>query len=195
VVYSELFSAVKVYLDRPNLPQADFNALLPGVEGELQRALVEHPRNISRGSYTQLAGDAFLPLPVNLVALIGLYLNSVPLAQFPADMREAAAEEGGFIQKGACLELFPAPTSDTIFRMDYHATLPVLDPLTSASTNWVLTLYPDLYIYGCLREAAIYLRDDQRLGIWGAEFGRRITSLVQQGWGQGWATPPKIRVR
>jgi hypothetical protein len=193
MVYSELFSAVKTYLARPNLPEGDFTAILAGFEGDLQRVLRAHDRNIVRGQFTQVAGDPFIPLPVNFVGIVGLYINGVAVPQFPADMREDAAA-GGYIQKGACLELFPTPTEDTVLRMDYYGVLPPLVPAESVSTNWVLTLYPDVYLYGCLREAAVYLRDDERLGQWAAELDRRMQALSMTGWAQGVATAPRVRM-
>lgn len=194
MVYSELFTAVKAYLGRDNLPQNDFNAMLASAEGEIQRALMEHPRNLSRGTFTQLANDAFLPLPVDLLGLVGLYLGGVPVPQFPAEMREEAKIAGGFIQKGACLELFPTPVEDTDYRLDYQAMVPPLVPAESASTNWVLMFHADVYLYGVLHEAAIYLRDDEKLQTWGGEFARRLDELERQGWGQGFGTIPTIRM-
>lgn len=193
MVYSELFSAVRTYLARPNLPEGDFAAILAGFEGDLQRALRTHDRNIVRGQFTQVANDPFIPLPVNFIGIVGLYVDGVAIPQFPADMREDAAA-GGYIQKGACFEMFPTPTEDVVLRMDYYGALPPLVPAEPASTNWVLTLYPDVYIYGCLREAAVYLRDDERLGQWAAELDRRMQGLVVMGWGQGVATAPRVRM-
>lgn len=193
MVYSELAAAVKAYLDRPDLPAADMNNMILGAEGDIARALVEHPRNITRGQFTQLADDPFLPLPVNLMQLIGVYCNGVPLQQFAANMREKAAALGGFIDKGGCYELFPTPVEDTLYRLDFYAQVPPLVPTESASTNWVLSFHPDVYLYGVLREAAIYLRDEQRLQAWGGEFARRLDALVGQGYAQNWSTPPRIR--
>lgn len=38
--------------------------------------------------------------------------------------------------------------------------------IAADSTNWLLTNYPDIYLYGSLAEAAPYIKDDSRIAIW-----------------------------
>jgi hypothetical protein len=50
--------------------------------------------------------------------------------------------------------------------MIYRANLP---PLSAANeSNWLLAFAPDAYLYGVLMEAAPYLADDDRIGVWAA---------------------------
>jgi len=45
----------------------------------------------------------------------------------------------------------------------------------AAPTNLLLTNYPNVYLYGALREAATYLKDTEALQIWSAKFEEAIT--------------------
>lgn len=62
-------------------------------------------------------------------------------------------------------ELIPAPQSATTLLLTYYKKIPAL---ASASTNWLLTKSPDLYLYSVLLEAAPYMKNDVRLQLWAA---------------------------
>jgi hypothetical protein len=187
----EIVALVKEYLNRPNLSTTSVSSMIAAVEGELNRALREHPRNRRRTTYTQPAGNAILPLPTDLAQLITLRTGRVTLRQFPDDARaQAEAWQNSYIARGDCAELFPAPASDTEFALDYVAFLRPLQG--DADFNWVSTYYADLYLYGALKEAAVFLKDDQRLQAWQAEFLRRLDGVQAQGWNQNIATAPRV---
>jgi hypothetical protein len=48
--------------------------------------------------------------------------------------------------------------------------------LTGTSTNWLLASHPDLYLFSCLTEAAIYLHDEQKAVMW----RQRASALMQE---------------
>lgn len=45
------------------------------------------------------------------------------------------------------------------------------------ATNWILTDYPDVYLYGALMEAAPYLAEDERTGVWAQLYGAAVATL------------------
>ena len=53
--------------------------------------------------------------------------------------------------------------------------------LTSLSvgspTNWLLTSYPDIYLYASLLESAPYIKDDARVALWKSEYEIRISQV------------------
>lgn len=69
---------------------------------------------------------------------------------------------------GNTFELIPDPAEQVDVEMIYYAKIPALSD--SATTNWLLTKSPDLYLYGTLLETVPYLKDDERLQTW---FGAR----------------------
>jgi hypothetical protein len=51
-----------------------------------------------------------------------------------------------------------------------------IDSLTGAATNWLLTSCPDLYLFACLEESAIFTRDYEAGALW----GKRAVALMEQ---------------
>jgi hypothetical protein len=49
----------------------------------------------------------------------------------------------------------------------------------SNATNWLLTYYPDAYLYGSLMHSAPYLADDGRIQIWAALLQSAIDGINQ----------------
>ena len=51
-------------------------------------------------------------------------------------------------------------------------------PLSSSNANnWILTSYPDVYLYGALLEASPYLVEDQRVDIWAQLYAAAVGTL------------------
>jgi hypothetical protein len=72
-------------------------------------------------------------------------------------------------------ELLPAPTTDTDVILTYYQKIPALSD--TATTNWLLTKSPDLYLYSTLLEAAPYLRDDDRMQMWGSARNQVLAAM------------------
>lgn len=62
------------------------------------------------------------------------------------------------------------PTLDTSYaaQIVYYKDVPALSD--SNTTNWILTLHPDVYVNGSLAQAGVYMVDDPRLGTWASAF-------------------------
>jgi hypothetical protein len=67
---------------------------------------------------------------------------------------------------GKTLRMVPPPASATpaTLEMWYYSNLPAIS--TGNPTNWALTQYPDLYLYGSLVHTAPYLKNDERIQVW-----------------------------
>lgn len=64
---------------------------------------------------------------------------------------------------GDSYKLAPAPTDDTAYKLYYFAKLP---PLETNTTNWLMTKYPDAYLFASMCEVANFLRNDSDLQKW-----------------------------
>ena len=198
----QLVVAVKSYLNRPNLEDDDIGTMIASVEGEFNRELRKHPRNMRRTSYTIPENDEagtpytentdILPLPTDIASLIAVWDaqngQSKPYRQYPPSV---PLPSYGYIERGDCLQIFPMPSRGTEFFLDYTAFIAPLE--ATADTNWVSDYFSDLYLYGVLKEAAVYLKNDARLAAWQNEFLRRLKGVKAQGWNQNMASSPKIR--
>lgn len=75
---------------------------------------------------------------------------------------------------GVEMELGPTPDANYTVEMIYRQSIP---PLSSNSSNWLLTLAPDLYLYGALLESAPYIKEDERIQVWGLGFKTALDDL------------------
>jgi len=69
-----------------------------------------------------------------------------------------------FTIEGATLKV--RPVDDTSLEFDYLQKIPALSD--SATTNWLLTAHPDLYLFGALVEAEMFGVNDERAPLWKA---------------------------
>ena len=189
---SELVKAVKDYLNRPNMPADDVNLLIGVVEGEFNKELREHPRNVKRGSLPMPDDTGILPLPDDVAGILRVFDDAGTYEQYPISVGATSCSRGYF-DRGSILEVFPHPEKGHTIRLDYHAYLNPLDG--DDDTNWLSTYHGDIYLYGVLKEAAVYVKDDARLALWRQEFDRRLAELRRQGWNQNIASSPRVRVR
>jgi hypothetical protein len=186
---ADLEAAVRDYLEKPNLSDAAMTAFISSTEGVLNRELREHPRNFKRATWVAEDNTGLIPIPADMAGLERVMdAHNAIYEQYPATIPPRLR---GFIQRGTILELHPAPDTGSEIRMDYVAYLPTLG--FANSSNWVLEHHWDVYFYGCLREAAVYYREDQRLQLWEGEFAKRVADLKAQGWNQNIAQAPRIR--
>jgi hypothetical protein len=76
------------------------------------------------------------------------------------------------------IEFVPAPDDAYPLTMVYYATLPSLSD--TETSNWVLDLYPDLYLYGTLLHSAPYLSDDAKIQVWGSLYQSALDSVNRE---------------
>jgi hypothetical protein len=129
----------------------------------------------------------FVTLPADFQSMRSIRLSAVngkPRLSFmnPTQMDEYRQSIGNVVGQpmyvcpvGTEIELAPTPNADTELEMIYRATIPLLN--SNNQTNWLLTFAPDAYLYGCLMEAAPYLRNDDRISVWGAGLKIVVDSL------------------
>lgn len=89
---------------------------------------------------------------------------------------------------GSELELFPTPNENFTLEMVYRKLIPALT--ASNTTNWLLLLAPDLYLYGALMESAPYIKEDGRLQTWGLGFATALNDLNNLGTRQSFDSGP-----
>lgn len=66
--------------------------------------------------------------------------------------------------EGSSIITSPYDSNDTSLNFLYYAKLAALSD--SATTNWLLTAHPDVYLCGSLVEAWAYLMDAEKAGLW-----------------------------
>lgn len=72
-----------------------------------------------------------------------------------------------------------APTPDATYTatLVYYATLTALGT-TGGNTNWLLTNHPDIYLYGCMLEAAAYVNfEPNQIMLWKQGYDEGVAKL------------------
>ena len=83
------------------------------------------------------------------------------------------------------LTMYMRPIPDAIYTITctYKGTIPALsDAVTS---NYVLTAYPDVYLYGALSNAGPYINDDVRVAKWQQAFVLALQGANSSDWFTG----------
>ncbi|WP_139484985.1 phage adaptor protein [Bradyrhizobium ivorense] len=137
-----------------------------------------------------LAEPEFIALPTDFQSMRRVRLSSIAgkpclefrsgtqLDEYRFGVSDVAARPLYFTVFGNELEIAPTPDTAYSIEMIYRRTIP---PLAATDPNWLLTLAPDLYLYGTLLEAAPYLKDDGRIQTWGLGFSAALNDLNNLG--------------
>lgn len=179
--YADLQSTIADWLNRQ-----DLTAVIPSfislAEADINRALRDY--RMEKRSTAQVDAQ-YSALPIDWLETIRVQIvgdtSRLELVSDGAlaDMRAARNDAGGkpthYAHTAGGLELFPTPDAEYTIEVVYFAKVPALS--VSATTNWLLSAAPDVYLYGALTQSAPYLKDDQRAPVWAGLYQNAITSL------------------
>lgn len=168
--YSELKTAVADWLNR-----ADLTAAIPNfiqlAEAKFNREL--RTRQQVKRAYATLTGQ-YIQIPTDWLEAINLQLNVTPVRVLDfvtldqADRiranRYGETNADAYTIVGEQLEVVPPVGANTEIDMTYYMKIPALSD--GNPTNWLLTAWPDLYVYATLVHAAPYLKEDERVTLW-----------------------------
>lgn len=202
--YATLINAVTEYRARDQ--DTVFIARIPDFitlfEAKMNRTLL-HPMMETRSTTTiDTTSDEpeFITLPSDFQTMRRVRLSSVtgkPRLDFKTgtqldDYRYSIENITGqpvyFTVMGDEMELAPTPNEDYTLEMVYRANISALT--STNTTNWLLLLAPDLYLYGVLLEAAPATADDDRIPIWAAGFSTALEQLNNHGFRQSFDSGP-----
>jgi hypothetical protein len=198
--YTELQTAAANWLARDNLTSRipEFITLC---EAKLNRTLFV-PQMETRSTTTCDTSDTepeFISLPTDFQTMRRVRLSGVtgkPRLSFMTqtqldDYRYSTDNVSGqpvyFAIMGSEMELAPTPNENFTLEMVYRKNIPAM---ASNATNWLLTLAPDIYLYGTLLEAMPYIKDDGRVSLWATGFATAIDQLNNLGFRQSFDSGP-----
>lgn len=162
--YSDLQASIALWLNRDDLAAVipDFIKL---AEVKLN-SLLRMPQMVKEAELTPDA-DGIASLPADCLEVLSVRDERFALDPLSVDLLVRSPAYGligpaqSYAQAGMKLWFAPHPTDSVT--LQYLSALP---SLASNSTNWLLTLAPDLYLFGALAASAPFLRDDVRLPVW-----------------------------
>ena len=192
--YSDLQSAVTEYLARDQ--DATLIARIPTFiqlfEAKMNRSLYVRQMEVRSTTTADTASTEpeFISLPVDFQSMRRIRLSSVsgkPHLDFKSDTQldeyrssigNAVGQPQFFSILGSEIELAPTPDANYTIEMVYRQNVPAL---ASNSTNWLLTLAPDIYLYGALLESAPYIKEDARIQVWATGLSTALDALNNLG--------------
>lgn len=175
--YSELQTAIGTFLNRSDLTASipDFIALAEAdINSHFDLRAVETDQAL-----TATAGSRFVALPIGFREQQNLWIEwpygrGDPLRFVTPELLVTATAPG--IPMTWCIDgtniAFERPAASA-----YSLTLRMIGGLAlsdASPTNLVLTNYPNVYLYGALKEAGPFLRDGEATQIWEAKYADAI---------------------
>lgn len=182
--YSELQTSIANYLNRTDLtaPIKDFITL---TESKLNRVLRLRAMQ-KRVSTDTTASDAFVDLPSDFLEAVQFYVDSDPNTVLdyvnPTEieldnLREASGKPQQYTIMGSEFKLNPIPDAVYTLKLTYFAKIPALSD--SNTTNFLLSNYPQVYLYGALVEAQPYIMNDERLTTWISLYNEAVQLVIR----------------
>ena len=169
--YTELKSAIADWLNRDDL-SAVVPTFISLAEASMER-VIRARRMLKRS--TAPMDTQYSAVPADFLEVRSIKITSVspvsPLTFITIeemDAMDALGSAGGmpkyFTIVGNQIRVTPSPDQIYTAELAYYSKLDKLSD--SVTNNWILTSHPDAYLYGSLLQAAPYLKDDERVGIW-----------------------------
>ena len=182
--YAELTTAIGTWEER-TFTATETDQFIRLTEAKADRKLrQDFRRRTSATINTDSSGVGTLPNGfVGMTSLVRDVLGSVPLKQVSWDALvlrnpyEIGDDAGVYAINGTTLMV--APVTDDDFIAKFSSVLTGLSG--AATTNWLLTLAPDFYLFGCQAAASAYLKDYATASILQGQADAILDELVSQG--------------
>jgi hypothetical protein len=179
--YADLQTSIANFLARDDLT-AQIPNFIQLAEARINREL-ETREQEKRVQATLVAGDEYIALPTDLREVREVKLNTSPLTVLsyasPTGLDTQYSSNGqgkpqGYSIVGKEMKVRPIPDSGYTMEIIYIGNV---DTLSDVSTPTLFIRSPDLYLYGALTEAYVYLLDEQRAAQYDEKFTRAINEV------------------
>jgi len=183
--YSELKTSIADYLNR-----SDLTSVIPTFVSLAEAQINRDVRHWQMENKATTTFDAqYATRPSDWVETIRMHLTTGTTTamsrvsqQAIAEKRMSAADTAGtplfFTHSESQFELFPTPDASYGAEILYYQKVPGLSD--SATSNWLLTTAPDVYLYGALIHSAPYLAEDNRTTVFAQMYGAAVNQLTLQ---------------
>jgi hypothetical protein len=181
--YAQLQSNIADFLNR-----TDLTAVIPTfiglAESQMERAL--RVRQMIERSTAEI-DTQYSALPADFLEAKTFKITSsrpIQPVEFvtPEQMDNAEQLSAGangipkyFTVVGNQIRVHPSPDATYDAELTYFSKLPKLS--NSNTSNWLLMSSPDAYLYGSLMQSAPYLKDDERVAVWGTLYNTAIEAI------------------
>jgi|TARA_X000001388_G_scaffold76441_2_gene73811 hypothetical protein len=182
MTYAELKTNIANYLNRSDLTSY-IDTFIDSTEAELNRRL-RTKEMIKRATAT--ADSQYLTVPTDWQEAINVEITSnnfSPLFQqsiesldvYRKSNNNAVGQPVYYAMVDDSIELAPTPDSSYTLQLTYYGKI---DPLSDSNTsNFVSNDHPDVYLYGSLKHASIFLMEDERIPLFTTQFEKALEEI------------------
>lgn len=196
--YTELQASVASWLNRGDLSAsiADFITL---AESQLSRDLKARGME-TKVTLSTVVGTKTVVLPTDMLEMRRLQVAGTynqPLSYRSPDelsidfSDNSSGQPVVFTVIGANAELAPIPDAVYSLELTYRQRIPALS--ASNTTNWLLTNWPDAYLWASLLAATPFIMNDARLPVWSQLYTQAVEGINDVDWYSG--STMKVRSR
>jgi hypothetical protein len=182
MTYAELKTAIANYLNRSDLT-SDIDTFIDNVEAELNRRLRTKDM-IKRATAT--ADSQYLTVPTDWIEAINVEITSndfSPLFQqyiesldvYRKSNNNSTGQPVYYAMVDDSIELAPTPDAEYTLQLTYYAKISALSD--SNTSNFVSVSHPDVYLYGALKHASIFLMEDERIPMFTQQFEKALEEM------------------
>lgn len=182
VDYGTLKTAIADYINRKDLT-ARIPDFITFAEGDIYRGFMTNTGNVSLRCRDNIEEaeltpvDGAIDIPTDYRELIEATMagkgKEAISRQFYNNLRLYTGQTRGFAQRNDKWYQYPqSDTTDTFdikYFADYTGTL-----VDDADTNPVLTALPEIYLFGALAEAEVFIKNDNRSATWHSKMETNI---------------------
>jgi len=187
--YAELQTATANWLDRSDMTDR-IPEFIELAEANFNR-VIRQPDMITKDDSFSIS-SRYTTLPTDTLEIVRIVLDLTPVVVLeymtPEELseRRVSLTGGGkpyyFTTVGGStnqLEVLRSPDSTYTASIIYYTRIAALTD--SATSNWLLTNHPDIYLFGTLVEAEPYLKNDERMPMWTSRLDKALNDLRLQG--------------
>ena len=185
MTYSELKTNIANYLNRSDLTD-QMDMFIDNVEGEVNRR-VRRKEMIKRATAT--ADAQYLSLPNDWLEAINVEITSnnfSPILQqsiesldiYRKSINNKTGQPVYFAFVDDTMELAPTPDASYTLQLTYYGKIDALSD--SNTSNFLSNNHPDVYLYGALKHASIYLMEDERVAMFSQLFEEALEELKME---------------
>lgn len=169
--YAELKDQVANFINKPDIEQT-IDTFIDLTEADIKRK-VRHWKMEKRA--TVELDDQYSRVPTDWLETIRFYLSAgdtfelelasrAELLNRRMHAKNTSLRPRYYTMSDGAFEIYPTPDASYTAELLYYAENDALSAVNT--TNWLLTDYPDVYLYGTLTHTAPFLGEDARLPIW-----------------------------
>ena len=187
--YDQLKDAVGNWLDRTDLDDR-IPEFIELAEANFNR-VIRQPDMITKNDSFSIAGR-YTTLPTDTLEIVRIVLDLTPVVVLEYVTPEEISERRTYLTgtgkpiyfttiggSANQLEVLRSPDDTYTASIIYYTRIAALTD--SATTNWLLTNPPAIYLFGALVEAEPYLKNDERMPLWTSRLDKALNDLRLQG--------------